>query len=110
MSTTKFFSENLKYIMTKRCLSNSDLSRLTGLSNSFIGDVLNIGGNISLNKADKIAQSLHIDLWVMALPPRYATKLMNAGHFRVSEEAINMALSGVPEEGDSLQDDEAAPD
>lgn len=65
--------------MEKRSLNNSDISRLSGLSNSFVGNVLNLSGNISLKNAEKLANSLHVDMWVMILPPKKTAALLKSG-------------------------------
>lgn len=97
VSSVKNFADNLLYIMEERCLNKSDISRLTGLSNSFVGGVLNEGGNISLEKAEKVAKSLHVELWIMVLPPKQAVRLIKAGRPKITPTVIKALVSSASE-------------
>ena len=93
VTAVKYFSDNLLFIMEERCLNKSELSRLTGLSNSFVGGILNVGGNISLENAEKVARSLHVELWVMLLPPKQAARLIKLGSPKITPAVITEMVS-----------------
>ena len=59
---TDIYCKNLKDILIGRELKNSDLSRMTGISNSFLSDITHGKANPSLRMMEQIANALQLPL------------------------------------------------
>lgn len=55
------FLMNLKLVMDKRGLSQTDLSKLMDVSRQQVTNIFNGEGNLSLNTTEKIAKALKIE-------------------------------------------------
>lgn len=58
----KALAESIIFMRQKKCLTQEDLSRITGIQQSSISKIENCNGNPSLKKLKKIAKGLECKL------------------------------------------------
>jgi transcriptional regulator with XRE-family HTH domain len=65
----KIFNANVKRIMQEKDLNKNELAKLSGISYSFLADLIEGTGNPSLRIMETLAKALNVPLPLLLVPP-----------------------------------------